>query len=202
VTTRTLPPINAEDELPPGWVAVQYLSVSYLCDEGLLGKAECVLDRGQRPSVIITPDVYCSDVGLPMLTECDERWYPDELESELEVIDGADYVCKDALGSFGDVDCYQYTGGDPSQATGGFSPDLYCSGRMTLQCNEYFYPSEFEGLEVVSIDGTTHVCEETFEGSECFEWSGFGSPRDAVDMAWEPDYYCNYLGDCARDYYP
>ena len=192
-----------EEDLPFGWVLLRFQGMDYACEKVGFGDGDCVRTYGSIPSYIGTPDQYCSNVNSTF-PDCSELWYPDELEDYTFVQYGAsDYVCEDSFSgfSFGDAECFRYSGGDPQDATGSF-PDLYCSDSFSAvpTCDEDYFPSELEDIEFVTIDGDDYICENTFGGLECYEWYGAGSPRDAIGYA--PDFYCNDWGECARDDFP
>jgi hypothetical protein len=128
-------------------------------------------------------------------------WFPDDLvQYDFVTYNGSDYLCEPALigSNFGDLDCHRYDGGDPALATGVI--DLKCSQAAGgVNCDTEYYPSEWEGLSLVTIDLRQYICEDTVLGQECHLWLGFGSPRDATLGL--PDYYCNALG-CSPNGYP
>jgi hypothetical protein len=199
---QTFGPTTTRDELPVGWLELTVRGSDYICEKVGLSDAKCERDFGSRPFSIISPGLYCSNVNSPSIS-CDTNWYPDELdEYQFITYRNADYVCDDTRFGYGNLDCFRYTSGDPARATGMY-PDLYCSDGYSLDCNEEYYPSEEEGLEIVEIDGWTYVCEDDFagRGSDCYEWDGSGSPRDVISIL-EADYYCNYRGECSPDDYP
>jgi len=159
---------------------------------------DCVVYGGaQMPSFGLRPDLYCS--GSDSTPDCSDLWYPIDLaDYELRQISGRDHLCEDGW-SYGDVDCYRYDGGDPAFAVGSF-PDLECSEiGGQLECATDAYPSEFEDLATVRIDGSEYICEDTYQGQECFRWYGTGSPSNAT--IGPPDFYCNTYG-CDRYGYP
>jgi hypothetical protein len=168
-----------------------------------LGDLDCFAYDGGDPDLAASAFGFkyqCSRDG-PTLT-CAQDYYPSEMDDyELFTVDGRDVICTDAgyAGGYGDLDCFRYDGGDPSDAAFGL-PDYKCSPSLpSLDCNSDYYPSEVEGLSIVSIDGGDYVCEETFQGQECYSWFGSGSPADAVGFV--PDFYCNQFG-CSPDDYP
>jgi hypothetical protein len=176
---------------PDQYFELGYDGRSYLCERDFADRNDCLAYDGRYvPSFGLTPDLYCS--GSDWSPDCSELWYPAELDGyDIQQISGRDYLCEDAW-SYGDVDCYLYDGGNPDFAAGSF-PDLKCSetgGR--LECSTDAYPSEFENLATVRIGGAEYICEDTFEGQECFRWYGTGSPSN-VTMGL-PDYYCNSYG--------
>lgn len=185
---------------PSRYEEVSYAGANYLCSRNpIIGGYDCVTySGGPAPSFVIV-DVYCS--GLVGPSECSPLWYPDELgDYDLVTIDARDYLCRQAFtGRPGDLDCYSYGGGDPSLQTSGFA-DLYCSyGSGGFGCDPGYYPSEWEGFELLQIDFADYVCTSSFEGQECFRWYGTGSPAEATFGP--PDYYCNTRG-CSPDGYP
>ena len=176
---------------PEKYFELGFSGRTYLCESGFSSRYDCVTyGGGPAPSFGFNPDLYCS--GSDWAPDCSGLWYPADLAGyEYTQISGRDYLCEDAW-SYGDVDCYRYDGGDPDYAVGSF-PDLKCSemgGR--LECATDAYPSEFEDLATVRIGGVEYICEDTFEGQECFRWYGTGSPSN-VTMGL-PDYYCNAYG--------
>lgn len=185
---------------PDEYFEITYDFDNYLCESGgvLRSGTDCVRYAGGPAPSFLHADLYCS--GSSLGRECSDLWYPDELDDyELVEIGGRLHLCDDALlgGSFDDMDCAPYNGGDPDRVS--FTLGLKCSRDLgSLRCERDFYPSELDGLEVVTISGGTYVCEDTYQGSECFRWWS-GSPRDATYG--RPDYYCNRDG-CAQGGYP
>jgi hypothetical protein len=183
--------------------SIVFEGLEFVCDEAVFGydRYDCVRARGEVTSSNgLAPDLYCN--GVSTYPSCSDQWYPDGLEEFKQItFDSEVYICEERSFPSGDLDCYSYTGGDPAHATSAYSPDLYCSGRLEIDCNDDYYPSEADGLTFVSIGGGDYVCEDTMQGDACYEWDGAGSPRDAVDFSYEPDYYCR-LGDCRQDGYP
>lgn len=197
---QVTPTTVTEEVLPFGWTKLTYQGRSYYCDtDSLSDHGDCEVDRGSRPFSINSPTLFCSDISS-FSPECDEQWYPDVLASAKFVTHlGVSYVCRAPLGEFNNFECFQYRGGDPSRYSPMF-PDLYCSGSTMMECNEDYFPSDLEDVEIVTIDGGRYVCEGGYGGNECFKWSGVGSPKDATRGY--PDYFCNYNGECAEDDYP
>jgi hypothetical protein len=140
------------------------------------------------------PGLYCNGVY-----RCDPRWFPDELNDyEFKQYGGEEYLCRNSpTGTSKDLDCFWYLQGDPESVFRS-RPNLFCSDTTPLECREDGYPSELDGLFFLEIDGVSHVCNESPVGFECFEWSGFGSPVDAIDFSFYPDYYCNFRWECSR----
>ena len=176
---------------------VSYGGQMYICERGGLFGYNCYRPIGNTLPIAYQPDLYCS--GSEFSPRCSDLWYPDDLDRyQLIESGGSTYLCEDAVGgSFGDYDCGQYTGGDPSLVyTGG----LKCSSSFgSFDCDTEFYPSELEGLYFLTIEFREYVCRDTIQGSECFPYSG-GSPRSATMGL--PDFYCNRSGECSDDYYP
>ena len=202
-STQIIGSQDSEEDLPRGWIRLWFEGADYVCEEVGYSDADCVRAFGSVPSYIGTPDQYCSNV-MSSFPDCSDLWYPSELDDYTFIQYGpSDYVCEDSFSgfAFGDAECFRYSGGDPGMATGAF-PDLYCSDSFSAipTCDEDYFPSELEGLEFVTIDGSDYVCEDTFGGLECFRWRGFGSPRDAIGFS--PDFYCNDWGECAEDDFP
>lgn len=185
---------------PSQFEEIWYAGDNYLCDMNTFGAGyDCVRYSGGPSPSFFTVDLYCSGFTGP--SECSPLWYPDELSRYTMVtIDGNDYLCDEALtGRYGDQDCFRYSGGNPSVQASGF-PDLYCSDDLgRLSCDTSYYPSEWDGYELVRIDSWDYVCRSGFGGQECYRWYGTGSPSDAVLGL--PDYYCNFRG-CSPDGYP
>ncbi len=167
------------------------------------GDQACYLYAGGNPSTATTglADYMCSSsrVGI---SDCATDYYPSEMADYKQYkVNGGDVICTDARvsGSFGDLDCYRYSGGNPSDAVSG-TPDYKCTpSGLSVDCASDYYPSEMEGLTIVSIRGADYICQDSFEGQECFVWFGQGSPTDAIGF--RPDYYCNLSG-CSPDDYP
>jgi hypothetical protein len=181
------------------WFEVAYGFSDYLCEEAPLGfqKYDCHEYRGgAAPTLAIGVDLYCS--GSESLPDCSELWYPVELDDvELVAYGSQTYLCERALlGGWNDYDCGAYTGGDPDFVWTGA---LKCTDSgWSFECDPDYYPSELEGLFFVTIGFSEYVCENTWQGYECFSYWG-GSPRSAIGF-W-PDYYCNSYG-CSGDGYP
>ncbi len=186
---------------PEEWFEASIDFTIYFCTSTLLSgfqQYDCYWSaNGRPPSIVVgNPDAYCS--GPQFSFDCSEDWYPDELDDyELVTFAGLTHVCKPAFGgSYGDYDCGQYSGGDPSYVyTGSLKCSNYFSG---FECSRDYYPSELEGLYFVTIGYGDYVCEDTYQGSEYFSYWG-GSPASAT---WGyPDYFCNSWG-CDPDGYP
>lgn len=187
--------------LPAGWFSLRYKIQDLECrEEPNPNRARCLLSfQNYYPMVVSSPDYYCSGVRYPTLASCDPRWYPDDLDRYRFVsFRGDEYVCESTF-SFGELECFRYFSGDPALVTG-WLPDLYCSDTFGLECNEDFPPSDLDDVEFFSIGGYDHVCESTFRGYECYQWRGYGSPKDAI-RGW-PDYFCDDYGSCSPDDYP
>lgn len=187
---------------PEVWLELDHEFRPYFCREAFAGfqQYDCVAAFGEMPpTLIITPDLFCS--GSTLFLECSELWYPSELEFEtLITYSGQTYLCRTASGfgsTFGDLDCGPYSGGDPARA---FVGALKCSEQFgSVQCDPNEYPSALAGVYFVTIGGLQHACQDTYQGSEC--WTYFsGSVRSA--MIGMPNYYCNRSGDCDQFSYP
>ena len=187
---------------PEIWFELQVDFIDYFCRDAFFGfqDYDCVRALSQEPpTIIIEPDFYCS--GSQLFPECSAFWYPSDLADELIVdISGSTYLCQSASGmgsSFGDFDCGRYSGGDPRFIS---KSDLKCSDtRGSFECDPNEYPSALEGVYFSTIDGSQHVCKETYLGSEC--WTYFsGSIRNS--MFGLPNFYCNRSGECDRFSYP
>lgn len=182
------------------WFELQKLGQSYLCKEGTVGfrRYDCYSRFGDKePAAFAEPDLYCS--GMQAYPDCSELWYPDGLANyEIVSMSGLTYLCERALtGSWGDYDCGTYDGGDPNRVWTGV---LKCTDRGgSFECDPDYYPSEMDGLFFTTIGGRTYVCEDTWQGSECYLYS-YGSPRAATYGP--PAYYCNSFGQCDRHGYP
>ena len=174
---------------------------NYFCKDRILGfnQYDCYEGFGGNPPTFtgIYPDLYCSGYQA---SDCSKDWYPDDLaDYDFLTYYGSTYICEDAWGgSYGDLDCGRYDGGNPANV---WTNDLKCSpaGYSGYDCDRDFYPSEWDGYELVNIGGGTYVCEDTWQGSACYSYYS-GSPSSATFGL--PDYYCNSWGDCSRDDYP
>jgi hypothetical protein len=112
---------------------------------------------------------------------------------------GRTYVCRRAaLGGVGDKECAPYGGGDPDGVS--FVNALKCSPDGGLQCDTKYFPSEMKGLTKVRISYQDYLCTSSYQGQECWKWSGYGSPKSATYGM--PDLYCNTSGTCAEGGYP
>ena len=174
---------------------------NYFCKDRILGfnQYDCYEGFGGNPPTFtgVYPDLYCSGFQA---SDCSKDWYPDDLaDYDFLTYYGSTYICEDAWGgSYGDLDCGRYDGGNPANV---WTNDLKCSpaGYSGYDCDRDFYPSEWDGYELVNIGGGTYVCEDTWQGSACYSYYS-GSPSSATFGL--PDYYCNSWGDCSRDDYP
>ena len=161
-------------------------------------QSDCVRYYGGSAPYVNSPELYCSDSVSP---ECSEDWYPAELARADMITMGAQtYVCRrTVLGGIGDKDCAPYRGGDPTSVS--YVNAMKCSPMAGgLQCDDQYYPSEWEDLTQVTIGYDDYICKSSYRGNECWEWSGYGSPKSATYGL--PDLYCNSSGTCAEDGYP
>ena len=185
---------------PAQYVELNSAGQTYLCDTLMGSRYNCEPYNGQGvPRFGSMPALYCS--GLSSSLDCSENWYPNEMAGyDVQTLNGRNYICEDARTFvYGDVDCYQYSGGDPMMTNRSF-PDLKCSNDGSrLDCLTDNYPSELEGIETVSIDGRDYICRDGTQGQECYQWNGLGSAASATFGS--PDFYCNRLG-CSPDRYP
>lgn len=184
---------------PDEWFEVTFASGGFICQESFFDWQQYDCQRyfgGRAPSSVVFAELYCS--GSKSFPECSEHWYPDELDDyELISMGGFGYLC-DGMWTVGwdDYDCGSYSGGDPSLVLA----TLKCTDRgYTFECNRDYYPSEMDGYFLSNIGGTQHVCEDTWQGSECYMYYS-GSPSSATMGL--PDYYCNSYGECDRYGYP
>ena len=120
-------------------------------------------------------------------------WSPNEFDDyEFITFGYRDYVCEDAwLGSWGDKDCYLFTGGNPSRSVSGWV-DLYCSGSgYSMRCDPDDYPSVWDDYVILTIDYGEYICDQgAFGDMPCVRYYG-GSPSSY--SFWSPDYYCDEL---------
>ncbi len=156
---------------------------------------DCVRYFGGSAPLIMVTELYCS--GSTLWPTCSRLWYPDELDDHnIYEISGNRYICKSAyFGSWGDKDCYRYTGGDPRRAIGSWA-DLYCSGggsQMTCSTDEY--PSVWQNYSLVTIGWQEYICDKgVFGEMPCVRYWG-GSPSRYLFFS--PEYYCSrYGGSC------
>jgi hypothetical protein len=199
-TTTTLPSLDDD------WFRVTVGGQTYICYDDPWGfgqQYECVHYYGGGPPLFIfSPDLYCSGSSLSL--ECDERWYPDELDDYTFIRWGySDYICQrayfGAYAGYDDYDCERYPGGQPPHISSSY-PDLMCTKEWSsFDCNTEYYPSEMDGCYFARIDYSDYVCEGTWQGSECYRYYG-GHPKAAMS-GW-PDYYCNSYGECSTYGYP
>lgn len=187
---------------PGTWFELTYEFETYFCRDAVGGfqKYDCVNAFSDRPpQTILEPDLHCS--GPEFLARCSELWYPSDLDGEMIITyDGQTYLCDSAYGfgaTFGDLDCGPYPGGNPALV---FTGALKCSETFgSLACDPDEYPSALEGVYFVTIGGSQHICEDTYQGSECWKYFS-GSVRNA--MIGTPNYYCNRYNECDQYQYP
>ncbi len=182
---------------PNEWLVNSY---GLFCQETYFGyqQYDCYTGSGGNPPsyASIYPDYYCSGYEA---SDCSTDWYPDELDDYVFITHyGSSYLCKNAWGgNYGDLDCGRYTGGNPSSV---YTGSLKCSpsGYSGYECSEDYYPSAWDGYELATIGYGQYVCEDTWQGQECYRYYG----GDPASSTWGmPDYYCNYYG-CSEDDYP
>lgn len=154
------------------------------------GQYECETYFGGRaPAEPFYNDLFCS--GTPTTPACDMRWYPDEIAAAgLVVVGQTTYKCRTALTVRGwDEDCFTYLSGDPS-LLGGMWPDAYCSSPPGYgrSCLTSWYPSAWDEVEVLTIEGYTAVCESADNELRCLKYRG-GDPT--AHEFWRPDYICS-----------
>jgi hypothetical protein len=179
---------------PDDYIEVTFASSSYICEaEGYsyTDQYNCQTYLGGRPPPFLSTDIYCS--GSEWARECSTLWYPDELaQYELTTVNGRDHLCKDAWqGGYGDLDCYTYSGGDPSFVGG--SVAAYCSSSGSfLDCSDEWYPNELDRYDFTRINGSDHVCKDALTTSwgdqDCFRYYG-GDPNSATFGL--PNQYCS-----------
>lgn len=185
-TTTSLPPSSSSFE-------IIYRSASYLCVSiySTFYDYDCVRYYGGSTPSFLFPDLYCS--GDQVAPECVE--YDPEEYFEVR-FDGAGYLCRDELLSYGEYECELYLGGPPPYF---FTPDLYCSGtRSSPTCSEYDPDEYFE----VTYGFDNYICEDTlgYEQYDCVHY--YGGPAPYIGTA---DLYCSgprYSLDCSPDWYP
>jgi len=196
----------------PGWLTCteydpdEYFELTlgfdtYLCqDTWSFQQYDCVTYRGGQPPSFVFTDLYCS--GGKSWPDCSSDWYPDELADYTFVtISGSPHICQPAfLGGWDDYDCGRYNGGNPDRVSYGMLALKCTESWSAMECATDYYPSEWEGLELMRIDFSDYVCKSTWQGNECYRWYGSGSPKSATYGL--PEYYCNSWGDCARNGYP
>lgn len=191
---------------PEWYFETTYDGRGYICQSASVGysdRYDCTSYRGGPPPALISvPEVYCNDSGFGRT--CSDLWYPDDLEDyELITVGGADYLCKSAWqGGLGDLDCYRYSGGNPSMVTG--LVDLYCSSTFLGDCSTDWYPSVLDDYDRYQIGGSDYLCKNAFTGRygdmNCYRYFG-GAPR----LAAFPDLYCSNEGGglaCDTSDYP
>ena len=180
---------------------VDYAHSHYLCDvQALSDQSECKkYFGGSAPSFAAGGvDLYCErTMGN---TDCSIEWYPSQLARySTTQFQGSSYLCQPATGmshSYGDVDCAQYSGGDPNRLSFG----LKCSSDSGgTSCNAEYYPSQMKGVSIATIGSDKYLCKATPWGSECYGPYSGGDP--AYVILGLPDYYCDDNG-CGRSNYP
>ena len=192
-TSTTTVPVTTTLYDPSEYFEVTFDFADYICEgRSTWGdQYDCVRYYGGRAPFILTPDLYCSgpDYGLT----CSVTWYPNELDDyEFVTVKFTEYVCED---TWGDKDCYRYSGGDPSRSVSGWA-DLYCSGSgYSMTCDSDDYPSVWDDYVILAIRtpwASEYICDKGgFSDMPCVRYHG-GGPS-GYSFRW-PDYYCDRRG--------
>ena len=97
-------------------------------------------------------------------SDCSKDCYPDDLaDYDFLTYYGSTYICEDAWGgSYGDLDCGRYDGGNPANV---WTNDLKCSpaGYSGYDCDRDFI-LQMGRIKLVNIGGGTYVCEDNLAG--------------------------------------
>ncbi|TDT14772.1 hypothetical protein BDK89_0328 [Ilumatobacter fluminis] len=192
---------------PTVFVEIEFRGRHYICQRGFgprSTQSECVGYSGGPPPIgQFGPELYCSADGATSgAWRCSTLWFPDVLDLHQQVtIDGADLLCVDAsAGGVGDLDCYRYSGGDPSLLGGVVG--AYCSSG--LGCSTEWYPAVLDDFDRYTIGGAGYLCTRALTGDfgdyDCYRYSG-GDPGSSMGLV---DLYCSDDGglQCDPDGYP